>query len=333
MARTTRGARSKAKTGVVAVDFTGVESSGKVEEGRQLLKVDGVPEVKSSESSGSDYINWKFKATGGSIWHTTSLQPQALWNLRNTLEALGLEVPEGAMDLDLSEVDGLELGAEIEHETYQGKKRPRIIDLFPADELEGEEEEEKKPAKGGKAKKEEVEEEEELTYADLAGMDKAELLEVAKDNDVKLSIKQKKSVESLLEAVAGALELEAEEEEEESEDPTYASVQEMSKEELIELAGENDIKLSIKIKKDLAGLRDHICAELELEEEEEKKPASTSRRKSSSKTIEKGSEVTFTDDGEEISGKVKSINAKEKFAVVLVDGEEWEVELDDLKIA
>lgn len=287
MARTSR----KAKAAVVKVNFEGVEASGKVAEGRHLLTVDGTPEVKTSEGSGNDYINWKFKAPGGVIYHTTSLQPQALWNLRNVLESLGLEVEESVMDLDLSEMDGLTCGGEVEHETYQGKKRPRLVDIFPAEELdeeEQEEEEEEKPSKASKGKKQP-------------------------------------------------------EPEPEEDELTFEEVQEMDKDELLELAEENDIKLTVKQKKNLAALRDHICAELELEaeeeeeepEEEEEKPAkgSSRRRKTESKELKKGSKVTFVDDGDDMEGVVKSINTKEKFAVVDVEGEEWEVELADLTVA
>lgn len=284
MARTSR----KAKAAVVKVNFEGVEASGKVAEGRHLLTVDGTPEVKTSEGSGNDYINWKFKAPGGVIYHTTSLQPQALWNLRNVLESLGLEVEESVMDLDLSEMDGLTCGGEVEHETYQGKKRPRLVDIFPAEELDGEEEEEEAPSKPAKGKKQ------------------------------------------------------PEPEEEEEDELTFEEVQEMDKDELLELAEENDIKLTVKQKKNLAALRDHICAELELEAEEEEeepeeeeKPAkgSSRRRKTESKELKKGSKVTFVDDGDDMEGVVKSINTKEQFAVVDVEGEEWEVELADLTVA
>jgi hypothetical protein len=280
MART----RGKAKAGVISVDFTGVESSGKVEEGRQLLTVDGTPEIKVSENSGADYINWKFKAQGGAIYHTTSLQPQALWNLRNVLEALGLEVPEAAMDLDLSEMDGLTCGGEVEHEVYQGKKRPRLIDLFPEEELDEEQEEEKPKGKStakGKAEPEPEPESEDPSYEEVMEMDKEELVELAGEYDITLTVKQKRNVDTLRQVLVDALELEAEE-----------------------------------------------------EEEPEEKPKASSRRKAgSSKELAKGSKVTFVDDGEDIEGTVKSINVKEKFAVVDVDGEEWEVELSDLTVA
>lgn len=261
-------ARSKKKSNAIKVDFTGVESSGSVAEGRQLLTVKEV-ELKTSESSGNDYLNWKFGAKGGAVYHSTSLQPQALWNLRNVLEALGMDVPESTLELDLTEFVGMECGAEIEHEKYQGKKKPVIVDLFPVEELDGEESEEESEEEEG--------EESEVTYDEVMEMDKDELLEVAKDNDIKVPAKLKRDVDKLRELVAEELGLEG-------------------------------------------------------EEEEEEEPSTTKSRKRGSKTLKEGAQVTFEDDGEEIEGKVVSINTKEGFAVIDVDGEEWEVELEDINV-
>ena len=326
---------AKPKTSV-KVDFTGVEASGNHPEGRFLLTVEGVPEIKTSESSGNDYINWKFKSSKGTVWHMTSLAPQALFNLRNTLESLGVEVEESAMDIDLTELDGLTCGGEVEFETYQGKKKSRLIDIFPETELEESEEEEEKPkGKGGKTQPEP--EDDELTADDLREASKEDLLEIAKDNEVEgITLKLKKDLDALRAHIAEALEIDMEEGSDAGDEPTYESVQEMTKEELVELAGENEIKLTLKQKKDLDGLRDFICEQLELEaEEEDPKPAAKggSRRKTGGKELAVKSKVTFVDDGNDMEGVVKSINTKEKFAVVLVDGEEWEVELADLTVA
>lgn len=328
MARASRNAKAKTS---VKVDFTGVEASGNHPEGRFLFTVEGVPEIKTSDNSGNDYINWKLKSSMGMVWHMTSLAPQALFNLRNVLESLGLEVEQSAMDLDLTELEGLTCGGEVEHEVYGGKKRARLIDIFPESELEEQEEEEK--PKGGKGKKVE---EEELTYADLADASKEELLEIAKDNEVEgITLKLKKDLDALRAHIAEQLELEApEEEQEEGEDPTYASVQEMEKDELLALAKEHEVEgITLKLKKDLDALRDHICEALELEEETKPAAKPTSRRKSASKELAVKSKVTFVDDGEEVAGVVKSINTKEGFAVVVVEGEDWEVELADLTVA
>ncbi|UGO52748.1 hypothetical protein QJV46_gp44 [Serratia phage vB_SmaS_Opt-155] len=323
MARTTK---SKAKK-TINVNFEGVESSGKHPEGRFLAVVDGAPEQKTSENSGNDYLNWKFKTPKGSVYHMTSLAPHALWNLKNVLEACGQEVPDGELELDPAELDGLELGIEVGTETYGGKKRARVTDVFPVEEMEESETEEE----------EETEEEgEEVTYAEVQEMDKDELIELAGENEIKLTAKLKKSVDALRDHICSELGLEEEaEEEEESEGPTHEEVQEMDKEELVELAEENEIKLTVKVKKNLQALRDFICEALELEaeeeEEEDEAPAKTSRKKTGkTKTFKKGQAVSFEEDGETYEGKIKSINEKDAFAVVVVDGEEWEVELADL---
>ncbi len=57
----TRSAGRGAKKGtVIKVDFTGVESSGNVEEGRQLLTVKEV-ELKEAAGTGNEYLKWVFK--------------------------------------------------------------------------------------------------------------------------------------------------------------------------------------------------------------------------------------------------------------------------------
>lgn len=162
MARARSTSTSKKKTSI-SVDFTGVETSGRVPEGSHIAEVQDV-ELRDSESSESQYLNFKLKVAGkGVIYHTCSLQPQALWNLRGTLEAMGMEVPDDAIDIDFSDLIGEKLGIEVENETYEGKKRPRVVATFSPDGEEEEEEEERpsKPARSSRSSKEEEEEEEE----------------------------------------------------------------------------------------------------------------------------------------------------------------------------
>lgn len=179
MARAARTSSKSRKKGI-SVDFEGVSAGSGVPDGTYTVSVEEVS-VETSENSGEDYLSWKFKVVGGkmsgrSLYDNTSLQPQALWRLRRVLESLGIEVPDGAMDIDPDELIGLECDVEVANEDYQGKQRSRVVDIFPAGEggssgEEEEEEEEKKPAKpaakAGKtpakkpAKEEEEEEEEE----------------------------------------------------------------------------------------------------------------------------------------------------------------------------
>lgn len=256
--------KNKAKKGALSVDFTGVEVSGKHPEGRFNFTVDGAPELRNSETSGNDYLSFKLKSEKGTVYYIASLASHALWNLKNFLECAGQEVPDGEMQLDLEEMDGLEIGAEIIHEKYEGKTRSVVGEIFPCGEDSSNEEEE--------------EEEGEVTYDSVQEMDLDELKELAKANDIKLAKKLLKDLDALRDHLCEELELEeGEEEEEEGEEPTYESVQEMDADELDELCEEHDIKVKAKDKKKLAAYRDAVCTALELEEgeeeeEEEKKP-------------------------------------------------------------
>ena len=138
----------------VKVDFTGVETGGfEVPDGPYVLAVQVVTQKKSQES-GNPYLAWEFKVDEGKykgrkIWDNTSLQPQALWKLRSMLECMGMDIEDGEFELDLSDFEGMKVGAEIANEKYQGKDKPRVVGYMPEEDVDGdteEEEEEKKPA-------------------------------------------------------------------------------------------------------------------------------------------------------------------------------------------
>ena len=149
---------AKKPTNSVKVDFTGVESGGfEVPDGAYVLMVTGVTQ-KKSESSGQPYLAWEFKVDEGKykgrkIWDNTSLQPQALWKLRNMLECMDMEIADGEFELDLDDFEGQKVGAEVANEKYQGKDKPRVVGYMPEMEVDGdgeeeqEEEEEEKPTK------------------------------------------------------------------------------------------------------------------------------------------------------------------------------------------
>lgn len=163
----------KGKT--IKVDFTGVETGSSCADGQYKATVEEVTQ-ETSENSGEDYLLFILKTeSGAKLRHMCSLQPQALWKLRRTIEALGFEVPDGAMDVDPADFIGETLGVVVENEMYQGRRSPKVTDTMPADEVdesgneeEAEEEEEEerpkkksgKPAKKSKARDEEEEEEE-----------------------------------------------------------------------------------------------------------------------------------------------------------------------------
>ena len=140
----------KAKKTAVSVDFSDTEKSGIVEEGDYLVEVDEV-EQKTSDSSGADYLSFTLKVIDGEfegkkLYHNCSLQPQALFNLRALLEALGNEVPQGVMEFDPADLIGQQCGVSVAHEVYEGKTKARPVEFFSAEELGGEEAPAGKPA-------------------------------------------------------------------------------------------------------------------------------------------------------------------------------------------
>lgn len=142
--RSSGGSRGKKKNSV-SVDFTGIESRVLLPEGDYEVKVDSV-EVKTSKDSGEDYLEWVFRTqnveedryNGQPLYFNTSLQPQALWNLRSLLETLDVEIPEGPYDLEFEGLAGLEMVAVVSHEQWDGKPRARLVDFLPIDAGTGE---------------------------------------------------------------------------------------------------------------------------------------------------------------------------------------------------
>ena len=128
--------RNRNKKGIT-VDLSGVETSGNIKEGSYLVTVDEVS-LEESRNSGKPYIKFIFEVAEGDskgfkLFHNCSLQPQALFNLKAVLMALGFDIPNQAFDLDLDELVGLSCYVEVAHETYEGKKRPRIVEFESVD--------------------------------------------------------------------------------------------------------------------------------------------------------------------------------------------------------
>ena len=194
----------------IEIDMTGVGVGGRLcPEGIHKVQVEDVtPEI--SASSEKPYLAWKFRTADGSyrLYHNTSLQPQALFNLKQVLIALGVEVPNSVMKLNLDEVVGRKCYVEVEHEMYEGKKRARIIDFLAKDAVEEFEDDEEEEAEWEAAEgEEEEEEEEEEDELDQVSLD--ELLEYAEEHDIDLTHlgkKGRKNRDKVLQAIRAALE-------------------------------------------------------------------------------------------------------------------------------
>jgi hypothetical protein len=166
----------------LAVDFSGVESGG----GRVRVPEDDyhvrVATVKQQESkAGNQMLVWDFefmdgKAKGKKIRDRTVLTTEALWKLKQLLEAMGIAVPSKRVALDLRKYIGKELGVTVVDEEYEGKMYSKVSDYVSIDVLdsidtddedEDEDEEEPAPKKAKKSKKAKKDEDEDEDIEEL----------------------------------------------------------------------------------------------------------------------------------------------------------------------
>lgn len=149
----------KKRTSVI--DFSKTTSRrAKIPNDDYLFKISDAWEGISGTGNPTAYFEAKIPKgnyKGFQGYYNCSLKPKALWKLRQFLEALGMEDLGKKLNIDWTEVIGKYFGATVEEDTYQGKVRSKIIDVFPSSELEEDEEE----TDEGDSEEEEVEEDEE----------------------------------------------------------------------------------------------------------------------------------------------------------------------------
>ena len=190
----------KAKSGKISVDFTGVETRVLLPEGVYNAVVD---EVSMEEGDKAPYLKWKFKTVDDDpklndkpLYNNTSLAPQSLWVLASLLDTLGVERPEGAMDIDLTELPGLEIGLIVEHEEYNGKMQSKVVDFTPANGEEGDGDE--VTVEGGEGETYTTDEINEADEDTLDAVVEASGIEVKKSK--KIALYRKAVLEALTEA-------------------------------------------------------------------------------------------------------------------------------------
>ena len=113
---------------VVKVDFSGIESFIKCEEGEHVAVLKET-ELKTSEA-GNDMISCVFEVVAGAssgarVYDNFVLTEKALWRLKTYLECIGIKA-DGKLKLDLDKMTGKRCIIEVSHEEYKGQVRARI---------------------------------------------------------------------------------------------------------------------------------------------------------------------------------------------------------------
>jgi hypothetical protein len=154
----------KKKSSSVKVNFKGVESRRTPPEGDYKCTV--LEAIAGQSSNKNDQIEIVAEISAGEfkgqkVYLYCPLQENSLWKLHAFLTALGLDVPEDEMEIDLSELVDEDFLGVITHETYNGKKRAKLTDFDSlenwdgdeADDDDDEDEDDDTPKKGKKKSK------------------------------------------------------------------------------------------------------------------------------------------------------------------------------------
>lgn len=251
----------------VNLDLSGVEVSRRaIPEGTYAVVVNKAELTKSRE--GNNMIKMEFEVTegphkGAKLFENCSLQPQALFKLKSVMLALGMDIPEGSFDLDTNDLVGLNCEVEVGHETYEGKKRARILEYINAE--ESDEEEEDSDDSEDEDDEDEVDLEEKLEE-----MSKDELKDLALELDIpKKKVLAAKKAKALIDLILDEADeeellalLDGENEDEEDEDEEETDYSEMS---LSELKAECKDR-GLKVKKGMS--KEDLIEMLEEDDEE-----------------------------------------------------------------
>lgn len=295
-------AKKRKKSGSVTVNMEGVESGGRtIDDGWAKGRIKEAELTTSSNDN--EMFNIKWEATRGKVKATVFdhivLTPNALWKLRNLLEACGVDVPEGDMTVSEEDLVDLECMIEITNEEYEGKERPRVT----AYKAEGDAEEED----------DEEEDEEEDDSDDDTEDDDDEEDEEEEDEEEEEPPKKKKAASK-----RRAKDEDDDDNEDEEDDDDSDDEDEDEEEDDEEESDDDDDE-----------------EEEDEDDDEDDEPAPKSKKKTSKKSkpkLKAGMKVSFEDDkGKPKKGVITSIDGDTVF-VEDSKGTEWELEEDEIAL-
>lgn len=116
------------------VDFTGVEGIEAIPDGRYPAIVAVVEEKTSAKDK--PYISWQFEIAEGEykgrkMFNNTSLQPQALWKVKETIVALGIPIKGNKIKINDNDLIGLTCDLMIGQREWEGQMRNEVRQVLP----------------------------------------------------------------------------------------------------------------------------------------------------------------------------------------------------------
>ena len=116
----------------INLDFSSVPSREPLEEGVYHLQIAKVEETNSS--TGNPMLKVEFNVLGvegnRKLWDNYVLIDKCLWKVKELFDALGIDT-SALVEMDVSELVGMEVQAKVIQETYNGDIMNRVKKILP----------------------------------------------------------------------------------------------------------------------------------------------------------------------------------------------------------
>lgn len=115
------------------LDFSSVPSREPLEEGVYSLTIAKVEETTSSTGNPMLKVEYDVNGVEGSrkLWDNYVLIDKCLWKIKELFEALGIDT-SAIVEMDVTELVGMQVNAKIIQETYNGEVVNRVKKIYPA---------------------------------------------------------------------------------------------------------------------------------------------------------------------------------------------------------
>ena len=115
------------------LDFSSVPSREPLEEGVYNLTIAKVEEANSSTGNPMLKIEYDVNGVEGNrkLWDNYVLIDKCLWKVKELFDALGIDTSE-LVEMDVSELLGMQVKAKVIQETYNGDIVNRVKKIYPA---------------------------------------------------------------------------------------------------------------------------------------------------------------------------------------------------------
>ena len=115
------------------LDFSSVPSREPLEEGIYHLRIAKVEETTSSTGNPMLKVEFDVMEVDGNrkLWDNYVLIDKCLWKVKELFDALGVDTSE-LVEMDVTELVGMEVNGKVIQETYNGDIVNRIKKVLPA---------------------------------------------------------------------------------------------------------------------------------------------------------------------------------------------------------